>query len=205
MKNALSASAVLFLTLSTQAYAGKEIAEIEEIGPHYKVVTIEKSVHPQNQLVAYTRLDEQCRVLHDPARANRPVFDFYWLMDRSRYKRVHPLIKRGIRKRFEVEADSAPASGEGTFSIRLNELNEVEHDLGASPRLWVRAEKTAEGCVAQGRITLGPSDKNAVIRLDTIYSEAEMTGLFSAKVKSIALKGVDVETGKPVVRVYRAK
>ena len=204
MGSSLSASAVFLLALAARAYAGEAITGIAEIGPHYKIVTVEKSVHPQNQLVAYTRLDEQCRVLRDPKQANRPVFDFYWLMDRSRYKRVNPLIKSGIRKRLQVGA-SPPKSRDGSFSVRLNELDAVEHDLGATPLLWVYAEKTASGCAAEARITLGPSDQNAVIRLDTIYSEAEMTGRFSAKVKSIALKGADVKTGKPVVRVYRAK
>ena len=204
MRSPLSAPVLLLLALAAHAGGGPAITSIPEIGPHYKVVTVEKNIHPQNKLVAYTRLDEQCRVLRDPKQANAPVFDFYWLMDGSRYKRVHALIKRGIRKRLQVWA-SPPKSLDGAFSVRLNELNAVEHDLGATPLLWVRAEKTAGGCAVESRITLGPSDKNAVIRLDTIGSEAELTGLSGAKVKSIALKGVDVRTGKPVVRVYRAK
>jgi hypothetical protein len=204
MKIALSASAAVLLAFAVEARAGQAVTAIGEIGPHYRVVTIEKSIHPQNQLVAYTRLDDQCRVQRDPKQGNGPVLDFYWLMDRSRYKRVNSLIKRGIRKRFVVGA-SPPKSRDGAFSIRLNELNEVEHDLGATPLLWVRAEKNAGGCVAEARMTLGPSDKNIVIRLDSIYSEAAMKGPFSAKVKLIALKGMDVKTGKPVVRVYRAK
>ena len=62
--------------------------------------------------------------------------------------------------------------------MRLNELKEVEHDLG-------------------------PSNRYAEIRLDGIYSEAEMKGRFTAKVKLIALKGADTKTGRAVVRVYR--
>jgi hypothetical protein len=198
------ASTVFLLALAAQAHAGPLSTAIPEIGPHYRVVTVEKSIHPQNKLVAYTRLDAECRVQRDAEQANAPVFDFYWLMDGSRYKRVNALIKRGIRKRLQVWA-SPPKSLDGAFSVRLNELDAVEHDLGATPLLWVRAEKKADGCAVEGRITLGPSDKNAVIRLDSIYSESVMTGLFSAKVKSIELKGVELETGKPVVRVYRAK
>jgi hypothetical protein len=117
---------------------------------------------------------------------------------------VNSLIKRGIRKRLEVAA-SPPKNLEGSFSVRLNELDAVEHDLGAAPLLWVLAEKTKDGCTVEARITLGPSDKNATMRLDTIYSEAKLSGPLSAKVKLIALKGADVKTGKPVVRVYRAK
>ena len=188
--------------LAVRAVAGTVITAIPEVGPHYKVVTVKKSVHPQNDLVVYTRLDEQCRVVRD---AKSPAFDFYWLMDHKRYKPVHPLIKRGIRKRLEVESAPGSDAGADSFSVRLNELKEVVHDLGPAPRLRVRAEKTAKGCSAEARMTLGPSNKNAEIRLDEIYSEAEMKGPFSAKVKQVALKGVDVKTGKPVVRVYRAK
>ena len=193
---------LFLLVFSTHARAGKVIVAIPEIGPHYAIMTVEKSIHSQNQMVVFTRLDERCRILRDSNQANGPAFDFYWLMDGSRYKRVHPLIKRGIRKRLQVETNSVT---DEVFSVRLNELNAVDHDLGKTPRLWVRAEKTPDGCAVEARLTLGPSDKNAEIRLDSIYSEAEMEGKFSAKVKSIALKGADARTGEPVVRVYRAR
>jgi hypothetical protein len=204
MKIAWSAAAALLLALATRADAGNAITGIPEIGPHYRVVTFEKNIHPQNQLVVYTRLDAQCRVLRDPKRGNQPTLEYYWLMDGARYKRVNALILRGIRKRLQVEA-SPPKSRGGSFSVRLKELDAVEHDLGATPLLWIEARKTADGCAAEARITLGPSDKNAVIRLDTIYSEAALKGLFDAEVKLIALKGSNLKTGKPVVRVYRAK
>lgn len=197
------AGAIFALLLAARAAAGTAIASVPEIGPHYKVVTVKKSVHPQNDLVVYTRLDEHCRVVREGKR-KRPVFDFYWLMDHSRYKPVNPLIKSGIRKRLEVEDGAAAGGGPDTFYVRLNELKEVEHDLGPNPRLSVRAAKTAKGCAAEARMTLGPSDQDAEIRLDEIYSEAELKGRFSAKVKAVTLKGVNVKTGKRVVRVYRA-
>ncbi len=204
MKNIFSASAALLLALSAPARAGQAITAIPEVGPHYKVVTVEKSVHPQNKLVAYTRLDQQCRVVTDPRQGGRPVFDFYWLMDGLRYKRVHPLIKRGIRKRLTVGA--APPKSDGrVFSIRLNDLSAVENDLGRTPLLWVAAKKTADGCAVEARITLGPSNKGAVLLLDSIYSEAVLKGPAGAKIKLIALKGTDAVSGKRVVRVYRAK
>ena len=199
-----SPASLLLLTLAVRADAGKAVTEVAEIGPHYRVVMFEKNIHPQNRLVVYTKLDRECRVLHDPKKPHGPVLDYYWLMDGSRYKRVNSLIKRGIRKRLQVAA-SPPKSLGGDFSVRLNELDAVEHDLGATPLLWIVAEKTADGCSVEARITLGPSDKSEVIRLDSIYSEAKLSGPLNAKVKLIALKGVDVKTGKPVVRVYRAK
>lgn len=199
----LCAPALLLLALVSAARAGLVVDSIPQIGPHYRVLTIEKSVHPQNKLVAYTRLDEQCRIERDPKRGNRPAFGYYWLMDGSRYKPVNRLIGRGIRKRLAVEA-SPPKSRDGSFSVRLIQLKEVQHDLGPTPMLWISAQKTPQGCSAQARMTLGPSNKNAVIRLDAIYTEAELTGRFGARVKLIALKGADVKTGKRVVRVYRA-
>jgi hypothetical protein len=199
-----ASSAAFLLAFAARAAAGPMIAAIPEVGPHYKVVTVKKSVHPQNDLVAYTRLDEDCRVARE-GKDKTPVLDFYWLMDHARYKPVNPLIKKGIRKRLEVETAPAASAGPDGFAVRLNELKEVEHDLGPNPRLRVRARRTPRGCVAEARMTLGPSDKNAEIRLEEIYSEAELKGRLSAKVKSVTLKGVDVKTGKRIARVYRAK
>jgi hypothetical protein len=198
------AAAVLLLGLAARAGAGELISELAEVGPHYRVVLVDKSVHPRNRLAAFTRLDAQCRVARDPDRGNGPVFDFYWLMDGVRYKRVNWLIKRGIRRRLEVE-DSPPSDASGSFAVRLNEFSEVVNDLGPAPLFRVVAEKTERGCRAEARISLGPSDGGAAIRLDAIDSEADVTGPFTAKVRSITLKGADLATGKPVVRVYRAR
>jgi hypothetical protein len=189
--------AALLLAFAARASAGPAITAIPEVGTHYKVVTVKKSVHPRNEVVVYTRLDDACRPVR---KKGRPVLDYYWLMDGSRYKPVNPLIKRGIRKRLEVRSGLPDG-----FTVRLNELKEVEHDLGPDPSLRVLAGKGAAGCFAEARMTLGPSNKRAEIRLDEIYTEAELKGRFSAKAKLVALKGVDVKTGKKVVRVYRAK
>ena len=204
MTKAPAAALLLVLAAAARASAGGRIDAIAELGPHYRVVTIEKSVHPRNLLIAYTRLDADCRFAPDAARPNRPVFDYYWLMDRSRYKRVNPLIAAGIRRRFRLQ-DEAARPDDDAFTVRLNELDEVQSDLGAAPVLTVRAAKTAGGCRVDAYVTLGPSDRNAVLRLDAIHSEAVMTGRFSAQVKSITLKGTDAGSGKAVARVYLAK
>jgi hypothetical protein len=197
-------AAVLLMIIGARAFAGEQVTDIAEVGPHYRLVTIDKSVHPQNRLAAYTRLDAQCRILRDPERGNAPVFDFYWLMDGARYKPVSRLIKRGILRRFAVESDSATTGGDAAFAVRLKELDEVENDLGPSPRLRVLTWKTAAGCRAEARVALGPSDGNIELRIDTIYSEASLTRGFGARVNTIALQGVDAKSGKPILRVYRA-
>ena len=188
----------LAAALSASALAGPLVATIPEAGPHYRIVTVRKSVHPRNDLVVFTRLDENCREVREHG---APVLDFYWLMDRRSYKPVNPLLKRGIRKRLALD----DAAGGNAFTVRLNELKEVDHDLGPNPSLRVRSGGKPGACFAEARMTLGPSNKNAEIRLEEIYSEAELKGHFSAKVKLVALTGTDVKTGKKVVRVYRAK
>ncbi len=196
---------MLLLALSVRADAGEVVNAIAEVGPHYRLVRIEKSVHPQNVLVAYTRLDERCRAVRDPKDGGRPVFDFYWLMDGARYKPVHALIARGIRQRFPVVDPAATTDAHEGFAVLLSELNEVDNDLGASPLLRIYTQKTAAGCRAEARIALGPSDRGAVLRLDVIETVAALTGRLGTKIHSIALKGTDLETGREIVRVYRAK
>jgi hypothetical protein len=190
---------------ASRTLAGSLVTDVPQLGPHYKILTVEKSVNPQNTLVAYTRLDDQCRVIHDPKHDDLPVLDYYWLMDRSKYKPVNSMIKHGIRKRLRVERETPAEGAAGAFSVLLEELKEVDNDL-ESPQVRIHAEKTEDGgCRVEGRITLGPADGGAVIRLDVVHSEAERKGLFGAKVKSLTLKGVNVKTGEPVVRVYHAK
>src|SRR4051794_1095231 len=61
--------------------AAGEVANIPAIGPHQPFLIVEKNVHPQNRMVLYTKVDGNGRFLRDPAARNRPVFDFYWLID----------------------------------------------------------------------------------------------------------------------------
>src|SRR5678815_4655824 len=90
----------IFTAAILRAVAG-EVATIPEIGAHHPIVILEKNVHPQNLMVVYTKEDVNGRFLADDADRNRPVFDFYWLMDGKNYKPVNGLIKNEIGKRFE--------------------------------------------------------------------------------------------------------
>jgi len=185
--------AVVALTsVATQA----SIAE-DKIGPHNIIFMYEKNRNPQNTMAVYTQLDSKCHV--QKIKADTPVFDFYWLMDRANYKPVNPIIKREVRKRLEV----LPTKDDSSFSVVMNNLKELNTGL-VSFRLTVKAKNQADGsCKAEAFLKLGPSDKNAEIRLQSIYAEAE--GLFLPALRAITLTGIDTKTGKVTTRKYLAR
>ena len=53
-------------------------------------------------MVLYTKVDANGHFLTDHADRNRPVFDFYWLMDGKNYKPVNGRIKTEIGKRLDA-------------------------------------------------------------------------------------------------------
>lgn len=159
----------------------------------------EKNRNPQNMMVVYTRLDDRCRVITQAANDKNPTFDFYWLMNRQTYKPVAFLIKKEIRNRLKLLSSSDSFS----FSILMNDLKEVQTDIN-NFTLSVHSEALKnKGCTANSFLTLGPSDQNMTIRLQSIYAESK--GFFFPKLISITLKGVDVKTGQLVERKYFAK
>ncbi len=178
-----------------------EISNIPQIGPHQRIFIYEKNENPENILVVYGKTDSQGRI--QPA-SREGLFDFYWLMGRERYKPTHAMIKSGIRDRLQV----LPSDNPTAFDILLTDLKEVRTDLPSS-RLHIQTDPDSAakdgGIKLSAYLTLGPSDHNARIRLDSIYAEASK-GLnpFSRKLLAITLKGVDVKTGQKVSRRYEA-
>lgn len=190
--------------LAALPFAGAQAAELSNmapIGSHYRVITVEKSINPENIMVVYTKVDSQCRFLTDPAQRDQPVFDFYWLMDRKNYKPVHKLIKGEVRKRMEFQIDREDRHN--SFYVNLNDMKEVRHDLKDN-RLHVRSEMVEGKCQVSASMTLGPSAGNAKIHLNKVYSEAKK-GLIMPSLVSITLSGKDVTSGKAVSKTYKAK
>lgn len=171
------------------------VTHIPQVGPHYALFNVEKNVNPQNIMVVYSKLDQDCRFLKDNY---GPQFDFYWLMDRASYKKVNSIIKSEIRKRLEVE----PWIDTNEFSVILRDLEQVDMDI-AEPKVTVRSKGYAGKCQVSSQITLGPSDKNRTIRLTSIYTEG--TQSLSPRILSVTLNGVDIKTGKKVTRRYLGK
>lgn len=185
-------------------FAGAEpTGDIPEIGAHQPILTVEKNVNPQNVMVVYTKADASGRFLADPGDRTRPMIDFYWLMDGTKYKPVNVLIKSEIRKRFDGEWNSGGQTTQ--FTVNINDLKEVNTDI-KDPKMDVYVTSAGGVSSAVAQMTLGPSDGNMRIKLTSIYTEGSK---FPPAVYSVTLKGEEivngVPTGKKVARKYLAK
>jgi len=197
------ALAISIFTVSILRSAVGEVATISEIGSHHPILIVEKNVNPQNLMVVYTKEDANGRFLTDEADRNRPVFDFYWLMDGKNYKPVNGMIKNEIGKRFEWQMSRTnPATH---FVVNLNDLKEVDSDI-KDPKIDVYASRSRGARGAEAQMSLGPSNGNMRIKLTSIYTEGRA---FPPAVYSVTLKGEEIVDGKPtgkkVTRRYDAK
>lgn len=188
---------LLFITLGLESAKAARVDTIPAVGTHYSLFTVEKNENPENILVLYTKVDNNCYIRNESA---GPVFDMYWLMNRSSYKPTHALIKKGVRERLVVVPSNAYS-----FYVKVNDLKEVNSDL-RDPRLIIETNKTNGQCQVRSLVTLGPSNNYARIQLNSIYTEAVKTVVPPfRKVVSVTLKGVDINTGARVNRKYLAK
>jgi hypothetical protein len=194
--------AICLLVISTLGVVAREVDDIAEVGAHQPFLTVEKNVNPQNLMVVYTKVDANGRFQTESADRDRPVLDFYWLMDGKNYKAVNSLIKNEIGKRLEFESGSGDRTTQ--FVIKVNDLKEVNSDI-KDPKMEVFARGTAGDRDVEAEMVLGPSDGNMRIKLSSIYTEGRA---FPPAVYSVTLKGEEIVNGKPtgrkVVRKYNA-
>lgn len=198
----------LILSISFALHFGQfgaagEVANIREIGEHYIILVLEKNVHPENQMVIYTKIDANGRFVADPANRNQPVFDFYWLMRGRDYKPVHALIKFEVRKRFESQWISRDHPDR--FTVRMNDLKELECDI-EEPKMDVYVRGTGVQPGVEAEISLGPSDGNNRIKLTSIHTEGRA---LPPAVYAVTLKGREIVNGnattKKITRRYEAR
>ncbi len=187
--------------VACSAIAAGEV-KIDAIGKHFPIFIVEKSENPQNILVAYTKLAPDCKIQNDPGKESQPLLDYYWKMKRENYKPVHSLIKSGIRDRLALESS---ADERTHFSVRINDLSELKHDL-EKPLLSVVAAPTKRGgCDVRAFIKLGPSDRSRQVLLSSIHVESKKTFLPPfRKVVNVTINGTDSDSGEKVSRVYSA-
>lgn len=192
---------IIFVHLSVEA---RDEVNIAPIGAHYPVFIVEKNENPQNILVAYTKLNSKCEIELD-GKSKAPIFDFYWLMDRKNFKPVNRLIVGGIRERLASEGKQG--TDRHSFRVRVNDLKELNQDLGQPSLEVIGRAKTQGGCEVLASMQLGPSDKNVRLRLESIYSEGSKTFLPPfRKVVAVTLIGTDYNAPKrPVRRKYVAR
>lgn len=195
--------AVSLLAVSMLRVAAAEVTDIPEVGVHQPILVVEKNVNPQNLMVIYTKVDAKGLFLANPADQDRPVFDFYWLMDGKNYKPVNGMIKNEIGRRFECQP--SPSDRATHFVINVNDLKEVNSDI-KEPKVDVYANGGGAAHDVEAQITLGPSDGNMRIKLSSIYTEGRA---FPPAVYSVTLKGEEIVNGKltekKVARKYDAK
>jgi len=195
--------AIAIFTVFILRAGAVEVANIPEIGVHQPILTVGKNVHPQNLMVVYTKVDANGCFFTDHADRNRPVFDFYWLMDAKHYKPVNGVIKTEIGKRLECQLGTSSRTPQ--FTVNMNDLKEVDCDI-RDPKMDVYAIGTGDARDVEAQMNLGPSNGNMRIKLSSIYTEGRA---FPPAVYSVTLKGEEIvdgrRTGNMVTRRYAAK
>lgn len=184
-----------------------EMTTLHPIGSHVPLFILEKSENPQNVMVVYAKLDDDCRF---ETKNGVPVMSQYWLMDRERYKPVHRLIQNGIRNRIQIVSDSREpvqhALSSTHFQVRLTEFNELNHDLGRDPLIDVQSGGRKGKCSAEVSMSLGPSDHNRRIDVSAVYAESQKTWRPPFReLKALSVRGYDAMTHEQLERTYSAK
>ena len=200
-------------TLARPSMTGQPVTNVGDVGEHYPLFLIEKSYHPENITVVYTKLDTHCRVIPDREHGFLPTLDFYWLIDATRYKPMAGPLKAGARKRLQfIDAHGSPGDPT-TFSVRTDDLSRMQHDL-QSPTMQIKAERQGDACVATAFMTLGPSNGNATMKVESVSTKTEPITLLkkmqamanpdSIQIYAVTVKGIDIATGQPIERTYHA-
>ena len=109
--------------LARPSMTGQAVTNVGEVGEHYPLFLIEKSHHPENITVVYTKLDTHCHVIPDRQHGFLPTLDFYWLMDATRYKPMAGPLKADARKRLQFIDANGSQNDSTSFSVRTDELS----------------------------------------------------------------------------------
>jgi len=199
--------------LARPSMTGQAVTNVGDVGEHYPLFLIEKSHHPENITVVYTKLDTDCRVIPDREHGFLPTLDFYWLMDATRYKPMAGPLKAGARKRLQFSDANGAQDDPTSFSVRTDDLSRVQHDL-QSPTVQIKTEHQGDACVATAFMTLGPSNGNATIKVESVSTKTEPITLLkkmramadpdSIQIYAVTVKGTDIMTGQPIERTYHA-
>ncbi len=171
--------------------------------PHREIrlFVVEKSKNPQNILVVYAHVDAACKIQPIVDAAGPHLFDFYWLMDRTRFKPTHRLIKKAVRKRFVPLKSSIR---DRRFKVLLADLKELIHDL-PSATMDVEIKRDAQGaCQGRAMLALGPAHANRTLVIDTIYSKAKTFLGIPVGIHYIELRGKDIDSHAPLTARFNS-
>jgi hypothetical protein len=199
--------------LARPSMTGQAVTNVGDVGEHYPLFLIEKSHHPENITVVYTKLDTDCHVIPDREHGFLPTLDFYWLMDATRYKPMAGPLKAGARKRLQFIDTNGSQGAPTAFAVRTDDLSRVQHDL-PSPTVQIKTERQGDACMATALMTLGPSNGNATMKVESVSTKTEpitplkkmqaMADPDAIRIYAVTVKGTDVATGLPIERTYHA-
>lgn len=178
-----------------------EAGAIEAVGPHHRILRFEKNENPQNVLIGYTKLEPTCRF---ERRSGLPLVDFYWLLDGSRFKDPHPLLKKNIRNRLSFDPGESVRTGEADgFVVRVLETKEMKTSM-KSASIRVSSSKSSGGCEIEAIASFErPGGDRERIKLTTIRTETKKTWLPPfRKIVSITLEGERVSDGRLVTQIF---
>lgn len=172
------------------------------VGPHYELFRFEKSENTQNILVIYSRLDEHCRFYTEGGNSEKPIFDFYWLMNQQNYKPVHRIIKSNIRHRLHVEVPNDFAVKRNYFSVRVTDLKTIAPSV-QNNLISVLARRVDRECEVSASFSFEEKQK---LKLQKIYLESRKT-LWPPfrKVVSLRFEGTNEKTGLYEQKVFTEK
>jgi len=188
MKTSMLVLASAFLLTQT-AFAGQSIER--------KLFTLEKSLNSENTLNIHTQTDENCKFVTS---ANGYV-NFYWLMDRTTAKEVHPMIRTKVQERVQFIGINKKRD---SFKVRLNDLSEIKHDL-ESNIIEARAEIVNGKCIVNSIIELGASSKYKKLNLQRTYCEVNSFMGVPNGCKYLELAGRDNATGEGLKARFKGK
>lgn len=194
------------LILCSHYAFGGDLVNIGPIGNHYEIFRFEKSENPQNVLVVYTRLDDRCQFVLDSESPTTPVFGFYWLMNRKRYKPVHPLIRAGIRRSLKVMISPNFPQVRDFFAVQVRDLKQLDPTL-QSANVRVSASQNGKACQVKATFDVVNNGQPLyALGLDKIYAESKKTFLPPfRKVISLRFDGVNQKTGEVEQKLFKEK
>lgn len=162
-----------------------------------RLFTIEKSLNSENILNVHTQVDQNCKFVS----GNSGYVDFYWLMNGTTHKQVHPTIRSKVQDRVQFVGINGARD---TFKVRLNDLSEIKHDL-ENNIIEVRAEIVNGSCTVNSIIQLGASAKYKNLNLQRTFCEVNSVMGIPNGCKYLELAGKDNATGEGLKARYKGK
>lgn len=196
MKKLITALSVLLGTLvsfSAQANPPLGMTINKYFGEHVPLFVFKKTIHPQNIVIVYTKMDRNCRIVYD-RQTGAPTFGLYWLDDGVRYDAAPHLASQLLSRMPVEDVKGDPTS----FYVRLNDLGRVNHDL-ADERLLIKSERHGNTCIAGAYVML--KDKK-LVRITSTLTDASINFFtFDTDIRSLTVVGH--EAGEPNSKIIR--